>query len=101
MSNELIAVDTLAYGCSDHGELADKIVEQVNLGNVVTFDKDRIDSCSVFFGLIEEDSDTANDILTSLSAFSPLAHKYAQLIDEETQKQAEEASASYEGKFDE
>jgi hypothetical protein len=98
--NEVYTVEDLAYKCSDFGELVDKIVERVNLCDVVTYDGVRVDSVSVFAAMQEDDSDLVNEILTSLSPFSPLANKYAMLIDEKTQELAEEAARSYKGKFD-
>lgn len=98
--NEVYTVEDLAYKCSDFGELVDKIVERVNLGDIVIYDGAQIDSVSVFAVMQEDYGNLVNEILTSLSPFSPLASKYAVVIDEKTQELAEEAARSYKGKFD-
>jgi len=98
--NEIYKVDQLAYGCSDIGELTDKIVERVNLGDIVEGDGVRLDSTVVLMAMIEDDSDTVNKLLSSLSIHTPLSREFAQLIDEKTDELAEEASRSYKGEYD-
>lgn len=99
--NEIYTVEELAYRCSDFGEHVDKIADRVNLGDVVRYDNDQLDSTHVMLELIEDDSDKVNEMLSSLSIHTPLSSKYAQMIEEKTQELAEEAARSYKGKYDE
>lgn len=100
--NEIISVTTLARSCHDFSEHVDKIIEQVNLGDIVAAGSDiRLDSTYVMMALIEEDGDTVNRLLSSLSIHTPLSREFAQLIDDKTEELAEEAAHSYEGKYDE
>ena len=99
--NEIYTVEDLAYGCLDFGELADKIVERINSGDVVRYGSDQLDSTHVMFELIEDDSDKVNELLSCLSIHTPLSRKFAQMIDDKTQELAEEAARSYKGKYDE
>ena len=96
--NEEVLVDDLARGCSDFGEHVDKIIEQINLGNVV----DEVDSSFVMTALIMgegSDSDNANRLITSLSIHTPLSREFAQIIDDKTQELAEQAARSYKGEY--
>lgn len=95
--NEVVTVEELARGCSDFGEHTNKIIEQINLGNVV----DEVDSAFVMTSLIMgKDGDNVNRLLSSLSIHTPLSREFAQLIDDKTQELAEEAARSYKGKYD-
>ena len=99
--NEVYTVEDLAYRCSDFGEHVQNIVDRVNLGDVVAYENQQVDSTRVLLELIEDDSDTVNTMLSSLSIHTPLSRKFAQLIDEKTQELAEDAARSYKGKYDE
>jgi hypothetical protein len=99
--NEIYTVEELAYRCLDFGEHVDKIAERVNLGDVVRYDNDQLDSTHVILELIEDDSDKVNELLSCLSIHTPLSRKFAQMIDDKTQELAEEAARSYKGKYDE
>lgn len=98
--NEIISVTTLARSCYDFSEHTDKIVEQVNLGDIVAAGSDiQLDSTYVLMELIEEDSDKVNRLLSSLSIHTPLSREFAQLIDDKLQELAEEAARGYKGKY--
>jgi uncharacterized membrane-anchored protein len=99
--NEQYTVHDLAYKCSDFAEHANKIIERVNSGDMVVYDKEQLDSTFVLYQLIDDDSDAVNTMLSSLSIHTPLSSKYAAMIDEKTQELAEEAARSYKGKYDE
>jgi uncharacterized protein YwgA len=101
--NEVYKVEQLAYNCSDSGELTDKIIEQVNLGDIVEYgDGYQLDSGAVMSELIicDKVGEDVNRYLSSLSIHTPLSREFAQLIDEKTQELAEEAARSYKGKYD-
>jgi hypothetical protein len=97
--NEIYTVDELAFRCHDFAEHAANIVDRVNLGDIVVYEKEQIDSTFVLYQLITDDSDTVNTMLSSLSIHTPLSRKYAALIDEKTQELSEEAARSYKGKY--
>lgn len=97
--NEIYTVDELAFRCHDFAEHVQNIADRVNLGDIVTYDKEQLDSTFVLYQLIDDDSDTVNTMLSSLSIHTPLSRKYAALIDEKTQELAEEAARSYTGKY--
>jgi hypothetical protein len=97
--NEIYTVDELAFRCHDYAEHVSNIVDRVNLGDTVTYEKERLDSTFVLYGLIDDDSDAVNTMLSSLSIHTPLSSKFAVMIDEKTQELAEEAARSYKGKY--
>jgi uncharacterized membrane-anchored protein len=99
--NEQYTVHDLAYKCSDFAEHTNKIIERVNSGDMVVYDKEQLDSTFVLYQLIDDDSDAVNTMLSSLSIHTPLSSKFAAMIDEKTQELAEEAARSYKGKYDE
>jgi len=112
--NERIELETLGYGCADFGDLVDRVVEQVNLGNIVEYDlfKSDLDSSIVMRELIECDkvcedgekvSDKVNKYLSSLSIHTPPSLKFMELVDEKTRSLAEEAANTFnfKGKYDE
>lgn len=98
--NEIYKVDQLAYGCSDSGELTTRIIDRVNLGDIVVGAGIRLDSTVILMAMIEDDSDAVNKLLSSLSIHTPLSREFAQLIDEKTDELAEEAARSYKGEYD-
>ena len=98
--NEIISVTTLARSCYDFSEHTNKIIKQVNLGDIVAAGSDiKLDSTYVLMELIEEDSDKMNRLLSSISIHTPLSREFAQLIDDKLQELAEEAARSYKGKY--
>jgi hypothetical protein len=97
--NEIYTVDELAFRCHDYAEHVSNIVDRVNLGDTVTYEKERLDSTFVLYGLIDDDSDAVNTMLSSLSIHTPLSSKFADMIDEKTQELAEKAARSYKGKY--
>ncbi len=107
-------VEELAYRCSDFGEHVDKIIEHVNIGCLIQYSNtgiqtvcgnaiydNHLNSNKVHSSIEEDDYELANKMKSSLSIYTPLSSKYAQLIDEKTQELAEEAARSYKGKYDE
>ena len=104
--NEKVELEGLGYGCSDFGDLVDRVVDQVNLGNVVEYDAaNQIDSSIVMRELIECDKhgDDVNKYLSSLSIHTPPSRKFMELVDEKTRSLAEDAANTFnfKGKFDE
>jgi len=112
--NEIYTVEDLAYRCSDFAEHVDKIIEQVNLGNLVQYSNtgiplhsggfiydSHLNSNKVHTAIENDDCELANKLKSSLSIHTPLSRKFAQLIDEKTQELAEKAARSYKGKYDE
>ena len=98
--NEIISVTTLARSCYDFGEHVTKIIEQVDLGDMVAAGSDiQLDSTYVLMELIEDGSDTVNRLLSTLSIHTPLSREFAQLIDDKTLELAEEAARSYKGQY--
>ena len=112
--NEAYTVEDLAYRCSDFAEHVDKIIEQVNMGNMVQYSNtglsspnggfiydSHLNSNKVHSAIEGDDYELANKLKSSLSIHTPLSRKFAQLIDDKTQELAEEAARSYKGKYDE
>lgn len=104
--NERIELESLGYGCVDFGDLVDRVVEQVNLGNIVGYDAvDQLDSSIVMRELIECDKvgDDVNKYLSSLSIHTPPSRKFMELVDEKTRSLAEDAANTFnfKGDFDE
>ena len=104
--NEKVELESLGYGCMDSGELVDRAIEQVNLGNIVEYgDNEELDSAIVMRELIEcsKNGDAVNGYLSSLSIHTPPPRKFMTLIDEKTQELAEDAvrKSDFKGKYDE
>lgn len=96
--NERIELESLGYGCADFGELVDRVVEQVNLGNIVEYDAvQQLDSSIVMRELIECDKygDDVNKYLSSLSIHTPPSRKFMELVDEKTRSLAEGAANTF------
>ena len=103
--NERIDLESLGYGCMDSGELADRVVDQVNQSNIVTYgDNEELDSAIVMKELIEcsKNGDAVNGYLSSLSIHTPPPRKFMELIDGKTQELAENAVSkfNFQGKYD-
>ena len=67
--NERIQLEILGYGCADFGDLVDRVVDQVNLGNIVEYDAvQQLDSSIVMRELIEcsKHGEDVNKYLSSL-----------------------------------
>lgn len=96
--NERIELESLGYGCVDFGGLVDRVVEQVNLGNVVEYDAvQQLDSSIVMRELIECDKhgEDVNKYLSSLSIHTPPPRKFMELVDEKTRSLAEGAAITF------
>jgi len=101
--NERIQLEILGYGCADFGDLVDRVVDQVNLGNIVEYDAvQQLDSSIVMRELIEcsKHGEDVNKYLSSLSIHTPPSRKFMELADEKTRSLAEEAARSYKGQYD-
>ena len=98
--NEVYTVDELARDCSDFGEHVSKIVDQINLGDSVTYHEVRpmIICLNTAFDKIGEDN--AREMLSKLDGQNPVPAKFLTMLDEKTQELAEEAARSYKGQYD-
>ena len=96
--NEIVELESLGYGCADFGELVDRVVDQVNLGNIIEYDAvQQLDSSIVMRELIECDKhgESVNGHLSSLSIHTPPSRKFMELVDEKTRSLAEDAANTF------
>lgn len=107
--NEVYTVDELARDC-DYQEHVSKIVDQINLGDVVTYkgkecgrygselvyQNERLCLNTAFDELGE---DNAREMLSKLDGQNPVPAKFLTMLDEKIQELAEEAARSYKGKY--
>jgi hypothetical protein len=103
--NERVELESLGYGCGDFGGLVDRVVDQVNLGNIVIYDAvQQLDSSIVMRELIECDkvcddgetvSEKVNKYLSSLSIHTPPSRRFMELVDNKTRELAEDAANSF------
>jgi predicted transcriptional regulator len=110
--NESCTIEDLAYKCSDFGEHVDKVIEQINLGNLVKYSNtwipslgsgyiynNHVNSNKIHNQIEDDNHELINKLRSNLSVSTTLSIEFANLIDEKTQELAEEAARSYTGKY--
>tara|TARA_R110002167_G_scaffold45515_1_gene136697 strand:+ start:754 stop:1050 length:297 start_codon:yes stop_codon:yes gene_type:complete len=93
--SEKHTLSELAYGCSDRGELKDKIEEAIHNGDKINYRQSKMAKVCINTAFDEMDEDIARKYLASIKLNNPPCPKFIDALDEAISTLAEEVADYY------